>query len=46
MLYSFIFYLFICISSERPGGYTRILKLGKPRKGDSSDMSYIELVDR
>lgn len=31
--------------SERPGGYTRVVKAGF-RRGDNSPMAYIELVDR
>ena len=30
--------------AERPGGYTRMLKLG-PRKSDSADMVLLELVE-
>lgn len=32
--------------AERPGGYTRILKLSKPRLGDNGQRALIEFVER
>jgi large subunit ribosomal protein L17 len=29
--------------TERPGGYTRLLRLG-PRRGDGAEMAIVELV--
>lgn len=43
-----LFHLFDAIGprfAERPGGYTRILKLGH-RQGDGAELSIIELVGR
>ncbi len=31
---------------SRPGGYTRILKLSKPRLGDAAERGMIEFVER
>ena len=30
---------------DRPGGYTRILKLAERRKGDGTQLALIELVE-
>lgn len=32
-------------TADRPGGYTRIIKLGDTRHGDSAEMCLMELVD-
>ena len=29
---------------DRPGGYTRVLKLGEPRHGDNAAMSVVQLI--
>ena len=40
-----VFNEFVPRYAERPGGYTRLFKLG-PRKGDAAEMVLLELVDR
>ncbi|KAL3768123.1 hypothetical protein ACHAWO_008291 [Cyclotella atomus] len=32
--------------ADRDGGYTRVLKLSRPRRGDNAPMAVIEYVDR
>ncbi|CAM9922238.1 unnamed protein product [Heterosigma akashiwo] len=32
--------------TDRSGGYTRLLQLAKPRRGDGADMAIIEYIDR
>ncbi|MEC8460762.1 MAG: 50S ribosomal protein L17 [Pseudomonadota bacterium] len=33
------------VYQSRPGGYVRILKIGKCRSGDSAPMAYVQLID-
>lgn len=39
-----LFDIIVPAVGDRPGGYTRVLKMGK-RKGDGAEMALVELVD-
>lgn len=38
--------LLVILNRDRPGGYTRVMKLQMPRVGDKADMAIIEFVAR
>lgn len=42
---SFLYIIFVIVSRDRNGGYTRIMRCGY-RDGDKAPMCYIEFVDR